>query len=306
MDPKDLSGLPAKTLSPSDYLKETWQSLVKSVWPLLIRDILDGEGPGFTGIPSPQGEGPQPEAGGKPSPSPGRGDVPGQGARREKTAKERKAGREKREHEARLARLGELVKTREGERASRGERWPTEEAPEMPSPKPEGPGPDAEVIPFQKKAPRKGKRGRRPHPYFLARLRWGEARPSEFKLIRVVYREAKVMEYGDLKHYMGTKQGKSLFYLLGNKHLARITGLSHATVERGLARLRIKAHPDGSGAGAPSGSEDRKARHLEMLYLRKQGWKGEGYSIFELPFTPKHLKALKVEVWKRTRWPPKA
>ena len=305
MKQKGLSDPPVKTLSPSEYLKETWRLLLAYIWPLLLHGVPGGEGPGFLSLFTLGGEGTQPAAGGEPSRVPGRGDVPGQGARREKTAKERKAERVKRELDASLTRIPKLIKAREAEHKERGEHWPTEEAPEVPSPEPERPGRKARVVPFPKKAPRKRKRWRRIPAFLLARLRKGGATRSMIKVAQAMYRLAKIVKWENLENYTGKKQGKSLFYLLGNERLARETGLAHATIERCLAGLRIKAHFDGSGAGGPSHSGDRRARSREIIYLRHRGYEREGPSIWELPLTPKYLGFLKKDRWARTRWTPK-
>lgn len=91
-------------------------------------------------------------------------------------------------------------------------------------------------------------------------------------VLKAMYKQSRYLSFTWLKHYTGHSKRSGRFYLKGNKHLEDMTGLSDTTITKILTWL--------------------KENHF--LYLRKQGFKGEGNSIWELPFTLAHTFA-----WRR-------
>lgn len=166
---------------------------------------------------------------------------------------------------------------------------------ELPPEIPEQEAPPAEERPRVRKRKRKTPTRTKIPPDILGKHEPRGPEGSVRVVLQAWYRYSSVKRYQDLKHYTGDREGWGLFYLKGNEHLARVTGLSTRTIKRALAMLRIGG--EGWSKRGPGGSNPRrkKARSLGLVYIRKRGWPDEGFSIIELPRNKRHVHVLRSE-----------
>lgn len=134
--------------------------------------------------------------------------------------------------------------------------------------------PKLSIVPDKVDWPSRKKRHGKPARDVLKYFSQDATRLGWQPVVKAMYKNSKYLDIKVLAHYTGHYNRKGRFYLKGNEFLADSLGVSERTVNRALAWLKLN----------------------KVIFLRHRGYPGEGYSIWELPFNFKHVKA-----WKRKR-----